>query len=258
MQDFVLITGASGGIGLEFARIFAKNKENLFLVARNEEKLREVKEELEKEGVQVHILSADLTKKEEVEKVCAYAADNDLNVTTLVNNAGFGDFGEFISCDYSKQRDMIDLNIMALMTLTHSFLPVIKESGRGRILFVASIAAFQAGPLMSVYYASKAFVLSFSEALHTELKKSGVKVTALCPGPISTNFEKAANLSNSGLFKVTKVATADKVAGYGYKKLNKNKAVAIYGFRYKLLVFLSRFAPRSLVRRVVYKIMKVR
>lgn len=257
-MNCVLITGASGGIGLEFARIFAKEKNNLFLVARNKDKLEEVKRELEAEGKEVFILSADLTREEEVDRVFAFAVENGLNIETLVNNAGFGDFGEYASCNYEKQRDMVNLNVLALMKLTHMFLPAMKEKGCGEILNVASIASFQPGPLMSVYYASKAFVLSFSEALYSELKKSGVKVCALCPGPIKTGFEKAANLDNSGLFKNMKVATAAQVARFGYKKLKKGKAVAIYGSSNRFLIFASRFAPRSMVRKVVHKIMKVR
>lgn len=259
MSNYVLITGASGGIGLEFARIFAKEKHNLLLVARNKEKLGEVKSELEKNyGVTVHVLSADLTREEEVDKVYAYSEENGLNIDVLVNNAGFGDFGEYSKCDYDKQRDMVDLNVLALMKLTRLYLPSMKEKGRGKILNLASVASFQPGPLMSVYYASKAFVLSFSEALYAELKKTGITVTALCPGPIRTGFEKAANLSNSGLFKNLKVATAAQVARFGYKKMKKGKAVAIYGSTNRFLIFISRFAPRSLVRKAVYKIMKVR
>lgn len=258
MENYALITGASGGIGLEFARICAKNKLNAVLVARNEEKLEEVKKELEAEGVTVYVVPADLTREEEVDKVFAFTERNNLNVSILINDAGFGDFGEYSSCDYAKQRDMVNLNVLALMKLTRLYLPAMAENRGGKILNVASIASFQPGPLMSVYYASKAFVLSFSEALHSELKKTGVTVTALCPGPIRTGFEKAANLSNSGLFKNMKVASAAQVASFGYKKMNKGKAVAVYGATNKLLIFLSRFAPRSFVRKVVHKIMEVR
>ncbi len=255
----VLITGASGGLGLEFAKLFAKDKNDLVLVARSADKLDEVKERLEKEyGVTVHTFAADLSKESSADEIYAYATREGLAVTTLVNNAGFGDFGEFAACDWDKQRDMVNLNVLALMRLTKLFIPSMKENKMGKILNLASVAAFQPGPLMSVYYASKAFVLSFSEALHVELKPYGITVTALCPGPVKTGFEKAANLKNSGLFKNLKVASPQKVALYGYKKLRKGKAVAIQGAGNKLLIFISRFAPRSLVRRIVYKIQKVR
>ena len=259
MNSVALITGASGGLGLEFAKIFAKNEYDLLLVARSADKLGEVKGLLQSEyGVTVHILPKDLTNQTAADEVYAYAEQNGLKVGALVNNAGFGDFGEFSERSWEKQRDMVQLNVLALMRLTYLFVPAMKAEGKGKILNLASVAAFQPGPLMSVYYASKAFVLSFSEALAVELKKSGITVTALCPGPVRTGFEKNAELSNSGLFKNLKVASAEEVALYGYKKLMKGKTVAIQGGRNRFLVFTTRLAPRSLVRKIVYKIMKVR
>ena len=259
MSNCVLITGASGGLGLEFAKIFAKNNYDLILVARSSGKLEELKKELESEySVHTYVCPHDLIQEGSADEVYKFAKDNALNVDVLVNNAGFGDFGDFISRDWQKQQDMLNLNVLALMRLSYLFAADMKERKHGKILNVASIASFQPGPLMSIYYASKAFVLSFSEALSVELKKSGITVTALCPGPIRTGFEDAAHLSNSGLFKNLKVASAEKVARFGYKKLMKGKVVAIQGFRNRFLVFSTRFAPRSLVRKIVYKIMKVR
>lgn len=259
MNNVVLITGASGGLGLELAKIFAENKNNLLLVARSAEALSDLKITLEAEhGITVHVLPRDLTEESSADELYAYAVENGLNVEVLVNNAGFGDFGEFCVRSWEKQRDMVRLNVLALMRLTYLFLPAMKDRGRGKILNLASLAAFQPGPLMSVYYASKAFVLSFSEALSVELKKTGVTVTALCPGPVRTGFEKNAELSNSGLFKNLKVASPQRVALYGYKKLMKGKPVAVQGGMNKFLVFINRFAPRALVRKIVYKIMKVR
>lgn len=254
-----LITGATGGLGKEFAKIFAKENYNLILIARNEEKLNNLKSELEASyPVTVTVFANDLSKEGAADEIFEFTQSAGLEVNVLVNNAGFGDFGEYSQCDWEKQREMVQVNVLALMRLTRLYVPAMKSAKSGKILNVASVASFQPGPLMSVYYASKAFVLSFSEALYTELKKSGVTVTALCPGPVRTGFEDAANLSNSGLFKNLKVATPYKVALFGYKKMKKGRAVAIQGARNRFLIFVSRFSPRSLVRRVVYKIMKVR
>ncbi|MDE6442233.1 MAG: SDR family oxidoreductase, partial [Clostridia bacterium] len=199
MNNTALVTGASGGLGLEFAKLLAKDGNDLLLVARNGHRLEEIKDELEKaHGVKVYFLACDLTQDDSANKVYDYAKENSLQIDVLINNAGFGDFGNYLDSVWEKQRDMINLNVLALMRLTYLFVPEMKERGKGKILNVASIASFQPGPLMSVYYASKAFVLSFSEALAVELKKTGVTVTALCPGPVRTCFEKAANLAYSG------------------------------------------------------------
>lgn len=259
MNNTALVTGASGGLGLEFAKLLAKDGNDLLLVARNGHRLEEIKNELEQaHGVKVYFLACDLTQDDGANKVYDYAKENNLQIDVLINNAGFGDFGNYLDSVWEKQRDMVNLNVLALMRLTYLFVPAMKERGNGKILNVASIASFQPGPLMSVYYASKAFVLSFSEALAVELKKTGVTVTALCPGPIRTGFEKTANLAYSGLFKNLKVASAEKVARFGYKKMKKGKVVTIQGGSNRFLVFSTRFAPRSLVRKVVYKIMKLR
>ena len=152
---------------------------------------------------------------------------------------------------------MVDLNCTALMHLCHLYIPEMIKNGGGRILNVDSIASFQPGPLMSVYYATKAFVLSFSQALHRELKGTGVTVTALCPGPIRTNFDNAADLGESGLFKNLKVWDPDVVAEFGYKNMNRGKAVCVCGFMNKIIVFSNRLAPRALVREMVYHLQKV-
>lgn len=259
MNNTALVTGATGGLGYEFAKLLAKDGYNLLLVARNGQKLEEVKTELENaHGIQAEIFACDLSRTDGADGVYEYAQSRNIQIDVLINNAGFGDFGEFLERDWEKQRDMVNLNVLALMRLTYLFVPAMKQRGSGKVLNVASIASFQPGPLMSVYYATKAYVLSFSEALAVELKKTGVTVTALCPGPIRTGFEKAAQLSNSGLFKNLKVASAEKVARYGYKKMKKGKVVAIQGSNNRFLVFTTRLASRSLVRKVVYKIMKLR
>ena len=153
---------------------------------------------------------------------------------------------------------MIDVNVRALVKLTYFYLNDMKEKNRGKIMNVASLAAFQPGPLMAVYYATKAFVLSFTEALSVELKDTKIKVSALCPGPTKTGFEDKANLETSGLFKNLKIATAKEVAEYGYKSLMKGKVIAVYGAINKLIVFLGKVSPRSLVRYCTYLLFKVK
>lgn len=256
-MNITLITGASNGLGLEFAKLFAANKNNLLLIARNKDKLNQIKTELENAyQISVLVLNLDLSQLESINKIDQFIKDNNLIVDTLINNAGFGDFGNFVDANIDKQNQMVDLNIKCLMNLTHLIANQMVKNKNGKILNVCSIAAFQSGPLMSVYYATKAFVLSFTEAISVELKKHNIKVIALCPGPIKTGFEESSNLKTSGLFKNLKVANATDVAKYGYKKLNQNKTVSIYGINNKLIVFGSKFAPRSLVRKIVYKIQK--
>lgn len=257
MAQTALITGASSGLGLEFSNIFARRGCDLVLVARNEEKLLAQQKELsQKYGVRVEVLVCDMSKERAGDVLFAETSARGIAVDILVNNAGFGDFGAFAHCDARKQQDMIAVNIAALTQLTRCFLEPMVCRGCGKILNVASIAAFQPGPTMAVYYASKAFVLSFTEALSVELQGSGVSVTALCPGPTTTGFEKNAALGNSGLFQNLKVATARDVAEYGVHALEKGKVIAIPGAMNRLIVTASKFAPRALVRRCVYRIQK--
>lgn len=258
MKKTALITGASGGLGLSFVDIFARDGYDVVLVARNGERLNEIKEETEKKyGITATVIPCDLCKPDGVQEVYNATEAAGIKVDVLVNNAGFGDFGEFHKSDINKQIRMVDLNCTALMHLCHLYIPDMIKNGGGNILNVDSIAAFQPGPLMSTYYATKAFVLSFSQALHRELKGTGVKVTALCPGPIRTNFDNAADLGESGLFKNLKVWSPDVVAEFGYKNMKKGKAVCICGFVNKIIVFANRLAPRCLVRNMVYELQKI-
>lgn len=257
MKNVALITGASGGLGAEFAKLFANDGYNLILVARNAEKLEKIKRETEKDyNVCVEVFTCDLAQANAAEEIFEFCGDKNAEIVALVNNAGFGDFGEFYRADLKKLTEMVQVNDMTLMRLTRLFLPQMTERKSGKILNVASVASFAPGPLMSVYYASKAFVLSFSEALSVELKPYGVSVTALCPGPTKTGFENAASLQKSGLFKNLKNADAAKTAAFGYKKMKKGKVVAVHGAGNRFLVRLMKFAPRSLVRKYVYKIQK--
>ncbi len=258
MKKTALITGASGGLGLSFVNIFAADGYDLVLVARNAERLDEIKKEIEaKYGVAVLTVPKDLCSDTGASEVFEATKSANITVDVLVNNAGFGDFGEFYKSDLAKQVRMVDLNCIALMELCHLYLPEMVKHGEGKILNVDSIAAFQPGPLMSTYYATKAFVLSFSQALTRELKGTGVSVTALCPGPIRTNFDTAAELGESGLFKNLKVWDPDTVAQFGYKNMKKGKPVCVCGFVNKIIVFSNRLAPRALVRNAVYNLQKI-
>ena len=254
-KQTVLITGASGGLGLSLAHRFAKAGYDLILTARSADKLKSAKAAIEAaHSVTVIPIPCDLGKPDAAKELMASIHAQGLHIDVLVNNAGFGDFGAFADSDIQKQSAMVDLNVKALMELTNAVLPAMREKKHGKILNVASIAAFQQGPYMSVYYATKAFVLSFSQAIAHELKDSGITVTALCPGPIDTGFVDAADLANSKLFKSLPVSTPDAVADYGYKALMKGKTVAIHRFSNKLLIFAGRFAPRKLISHMICKI----
>ena len=251
MTETVLITGATNGIGLELAKIFAKKKYNLVLVARNEKRLLKMKQSFEKKyNIEVMVLSKDLTKEKAVEEIYDAVINKQKHIDILINNAGFGDFGLFHEADWEKLNHMITLNVTALMHMTKLFIDGMIEKGHGKILNVASTAAFQPGPFMAVYFATKACVLSFSEAIAKELEGTGVTVTALCPGPTSTGFEKAAACEKSKIFHFQPPADADKVARYAYRSLMKGKVIAVHGLRNLAVIEAIRVAPRSVVRKM--------
>jgi short-subunit dehydrogenase len=254
MSKTVLITGASGGIGLELAEIFAREGYDMVLVARSEQKLAAAKKRLEeKYQIAVEVMVKDLVIKDAAQEIFTALSDSGKHIDVLVNNAGAGDFGEFADAEWERQYNMIQLNVTALMQMTKLFLNPMLERKEGKILNVASIAAFQPGPLMSVYHATKAAVLYFSEALATELEGSGVTVTTLCPGPTETGFVAAASMENSQLFENFKVSGPESVAAFGYKALMKGKPMVVHGFFNRLAVFSVRLAPRSMVRKTSYK-----
>lgn len=256
-KTYTLITGASGGIGHDLALIAAADRKNLILVARSADKLNDLaKTIVDNYKTSVIIISADLSGKAGVEKLEEEIVSQNLDIDTLINNAGFGDFGDFASADLSKNMDMISLNISALTQLTHFALQGMHKAGKGRILNVASTAAFMPGPGMAVYYATKAYVLSFSEAIARELKGTGITVTTLCPGPTDTGFASASGLGKSLLHKMLPPATSMQVAMAGYKAMQNAKVVEIPGFMNKLSVFTPRFSPRSMVRNMIYGIHK--
>lgn len=257
MKTAVLITGASGGLGLEFAKLFAKDGHNLILVARNEGKLYSIKNELEaKYHVEVYVYAKDLSIDNSAFDIYDYTLEKEIVIDTLINNAGFGDYGKFINSDLGKQTDMIHVNVITLMQMCYLFGKSMGNQGHGTILNMCSTAGFQPGALMSVYYATKAFVLSFTEALAVEMERSGVSVIAYCPGPTNTGFVENAHLEASGLFKHLKNATSKEVAFYGYKQMKKKKVIVVHGFINKSLALFARLFPRKFVRNMVYKIQK--
>lgn len=257
MQKSVLITGATSGIGYELTHAFATEKYNLVLVARSKEKLETIKKELEKQyQISVEVIPKDLSVKDAPEEIYETLFANNKRIDILVNSAGFGDFGDFVDSNWNKQYSMIQLNIVAVIHMTRLFLKPMVERGNGKILNLASTAAFQPVPFQSIYAASKAFILSYSEALSKELKDSGVTVTALCPGATQTAFYDVASLQNSKAFKTLKVAQARDVASYGYRELMKGRPVVIHGFINRLLTFIIRFIPRNLTREISYRITK--
>ncbi len=248
IKHTVLITGASGGIGYELAKIFAKNGHDLILVARNAEKLLVFAEELRTEyKVQVAAFARDLTLLDQINELYQVIQQEGIFIDFLINNAGMGDFGPFIESDWRKTQYMMQLNMTSLTYLTHLFLQDMKKNGRGRIMNVASLAAFQPGPNMAVYFATKAYVLHFSEALHYELKKFDITVTSLCPGPTQSNFSEAASATSSNLFKSKNIPSAASVAEYGFMAMMQGKRLAIPGIKNKVFAFLARISPRTLV-----------
>lgn len=250
MKQTALITGASGGIGLELAKLFAKNGHDLVLVARSGDKLTQIANELSKHNIHVQVLAKDLSDYNTVKEIFDYCNNNAIQIDYLVNNAGFGDFGMFYESNWKKQEQIINLNITALTYLTRLFLPAMVERKSGRIMNLASTAAFQPGPMMSVYYASKAYVLHFSEAIANELGKTGVTVTALCPGATESGFQAAAAMEKSRLVKGKKLPTSEEVAAFGYRAMMKGKIVAVPGLGNKMLGMGYRFLPRNWVVKV--------
>ena len=248
-----LITGASFGIGLELARVFAREGYNLVLVARSADKLRQLASELEKaHGTRSLILAVDLTEPGAPAYVLDQTTRADIQVDVLVNNAGFGQYGLFAENDLEDCLRQIQLNVTTLTHLTRLYLPEMIKRESGGILNVASTAAFQPGPLMAVYFATKAYVLHFSEALANELDGSGVTVTALCPGATATEFHKRANATSMNLLKFGSM-DARPVAEDGYRALMAGKPVVISGFKNWLLAQSVRFSPRRLVTAIARK-----
>lgn len=252
MKRTALITGASSGFGAAFARLFAQDGYNVVLVARSLSKLQVLADELsQKFDIQAIAVAKDLSLMEEVEALYEELNSQGIGIDFLVNNAGFGDYAYFHQADWKKQEQMIDLNVKSLTKLSYLFVRPMVANGFGRILNVASTAAFQPGPTMAVYYATKAFVLSLGEAMSNELDRTGVTVTTLCPGASETGFQQAADLGESKLVKGRKLPSAMDVAIFGYKHMHKGSLTVIPGFQNWLGAFATRLMPRKLTLKIV-------
>jgi hypothetical protein len=255
MKNTALITGASNGIGLELAKVHASKGGDLVLVARNKSKLDELKSELESHyKVSVYTIGKDLSANNSAQEVYDETTKQNIQIDYLINNAGFGDFGMFVETDWSKELHMINLNITTLTQFTKLYLQDMVKRKSGKIMNVASTAAFQSGPTMAVYYATKAYVLSFSEAVNNEVSDKGVTVTTLCPGATESGFQAAAAMEESNLVKGKKLPTSKEVAEYGYASMMKGKTIAIHGLMNYLMANSVRFMPRALVVKLTRKI----
>lgn len=251
-NPIALITGGGSGLGLELAKLFAADGYSLILVSRNEAHLKQAQAELEAAyHATVEIISLDLTDLEALPGIFMKLKERGLKINVLVNNAGFGLLGAFTELDIKKQLNTIALNISALTYLTRLFLDQAPENAK--ILNMSSLAAFQPGPYMNVYYATKAYVLSFSEALAEELEDKNISVTALCPGPVATDFWKVSDPNRTRVPRTTMISrlSPEFVARAGYRGLQQGRRVVVPGIMNKLLIFANRFLPRSIVTSIV-------
>ena len=254
-----LVTGATGGIGSEFCDLLAARGIDLVLVSRSEGKLAELSQRLERTyGIKAPIFPYDLADSEAAEQLHRVLAEEGVQIDILVNNAGFGDQGAFLDSAWDRQEEMVKLNILALMRLAYLFGNDMRARGLGRILNVASVAAFTAGPYMPVYFASKAFVLSFSQALGEELRGSGVTVTALCPGTTATGFWGAAGMDARNVFSLMGAQSPRSVAELGVRALMAGKPVAIHSLPAKLANVAARMVPRRVSTWICGQVLKRR
>jgi len=255
MNKVVLITGASAGLGEEFAFQLAEQGFSLLLVARRTLRLQTIQRQLQLQypDLLIHYLCADLSDNQAPQQIMDYLQTQSLQLTGLINNAGFGQRGLFPEIDLEIHLAMLQVNIRSLVALTYLAIPLFSPLQKNFIVNVASTAAFQAGPNLAVYYASKAFVLSFSEALHEELKDKNIQVSALCPGATGTEFAEVAGLSDSVLFTL-RVMGKQPVVRYSLAHLHK--AIAIPGIINKLGALLAQLVPRAIARKLAYRIQK--
>lgn len=253
-KETALITGASSGIGLEFAKLFAADGSDLVIVARREERLKEIAEELEAaHGVKVHVLAKDLSKPKAPEEIFSYVNKQKIQIDVLVNNAGFGKKEEFSKTDKDIHLEMVQVNITALTHLTKLFLTGILERGYGGILNVGSLAGFQPGPNLAVYFASKAYVLSFTEALAEEIENPNIKVSCFAPGPVRTEFGEKSKLDDSLLFKLSLMDSAPAVKA-GYEGFRKGQIIVIPGIKQQVVPLLNRITPRFMLRKIAKRL----
>lgn len=250
-EQTALITGASGGIGYELAKLFARDGYNLVLVARSEEKLTQIAQEFtEQFKVKVEIIVKDLSLATAPAEIFTKVQQAGIKVDVLVNNAGFGTYGFFHETDLKTELEMLQVNVVSLTHLTKLFLKDMVKQGYGKILNVSSSAAFQPGPLLAVYFATKAYVLSFSEAIANELEGTGVSVTVVCPGTTASGFQQRAAMEESKLVTSQNVMDAETVAKISYQGLMANKTLVVPGIKNKLLAEAVRFTPRKMVVKI--------
>ena len=250
-RKLALITGASAGLGEQFAHLFARDGHDVVLVARRADRLEALAGQLQQaHQATAHVIAADLADPQAPQRLYDEVARRGLAVEFLVNNAGFGSNGAFLDQDLAREAEMIEVNCAALLKLTHLFARPMRERRSGRILNIASTAAFQPGPYMATYYATKAFVVSFSEALAHELRGSGVTLTCHCPGATRTEFGARAGNDKSVLFKRTGVAEAPEVARHAYRAMMKGEVLAVHGVMNRIVMESVRFSPRRVVRSV--------
>lgn len=253
-ENFVLITGATSGIGLELAKLFAKDGYNLVIVARSEDELRDTSTDLQQQfGVQVVQISRDLMEPEAAFELYEEVKSQGVQVDILVNNAGQGQYGEFINTDIEREIEIIQLNVTSVVVLTKLFLKDMVARNRGKILNVTSIAGKLPGPLQSVYHGTKAFAHSFTEAIRNELKDTGITVTSLLPGATDTDFFNKAEMTEAKNVKEGSLADPADVAKDGYEALMKGDDMVVSGFKNKVQVAMSNMAPDSMVAGMVHK-----
>ena len=256
MKKTVLITGAASGIGREFANIFAAEGYDMVIVGRNAKKMDAMKADYEQQyAVGVSCIQADLSKDNEVQRVYDEVNAMGISVDVLINNAGVGDYGRFVDIDWAKERALAGLNMLSVMQLMHLYAADMEKRGGGRILNVSSIAAYTPGPYMPMYYASKSFVYSLSQAVAKEMEGTGVTVTCLCPGPTATNFEKEANMGKSNkMFTLFKPMTPAEVAREGYDALMRGEVVHTTKLFYRIFKLLCRLGPDKAKRDLTKKV----
>jgi short-subunit dehydrogenase len=249
-EKYALVTGASSGIGYELAKLFAQDGKNIVVVARSQDRLEKLKTEIEnKHGTKAIVLVKDLSKPDAPQEIFSELEKKNINVDVLVNNAGFSVYGKFAGTDWAQEAEMLQVNITSLTHLTKLFLKKMLENKSGKIMNVASGGAFAPVPLMSVYAATKAYVLHFSEALANEVTGTGVSVTCLCPGVTRSRFYERANAEDIKMAK-GKMMDSARAAKIGYAALKKGRVVTVAGISTNLICFAPRFAPRSLVTKI--------